>query len=240
MSFLVFDIETCVDKALLRETRYRGQPISDAEAYDRFREEIQRDSDGRADFMPLSYQIPISIVLGTVDPQYLLTGVDVLRADELGTDAIVRSFWERLEGFDGTLVSFNGRGFDLPVLELYALRAGLAAPRYFNDRDGFRARHGRHFDLYDFLTNGGLSRLRGGFDLVSRLIGLPGKSEITGADVQRLWDGGRFDEIHRYCRRDVIGTYYLLLHVERLRGTLSLEIVRQLEDQTRTFRAELL
>ncbi len=240
MSFLVFDIETRVDKGLLRETRYRGQQISDAEAYDRFREEIQRESEGRGDFMPLSYQVPVSIALGMVDPQYVLTGVEVLRADQRSTEAIVRDFWERLEAFDGTLVSFNGRGFDLPVLELYALRAGLAVPRYFTDRDGFRARHGRHLDLYDFLTNGGVSRLRGGFDLVTRLIGLPGKSDITGADVQLLWEASRFDDIHRYCRRDVIGTYYLLLHVERLRGTLSLETVRQLEEQTRPFRDELL
>lgn len=239
MSFLVFDIESRVDKALLRETRYRGETLSDAQAFERFRDELRRDGDGRSDFVPLSYHVPVSIVFGVVDDGYLLTAIEELRADVSGTDAIVRAFWERLEGFDGALVSFNGRGFDLPVLELHALRVGCSAPRYFGERDGFRSRFGRHIDLYEFLTNYGASRLRGGFDLVTRLIGLPGKTDVSGADVQGLWDSGRFAEIHRYCRRDVIETYYLLLHIERLRGTIAADTVRELEARTQPFRDEL-
>jgi len=239
MSFLVFDIETRADRGLIRATRYRGQAISDTEAYTRFLEEIRQESDGRGDFLPLSYHIPVSIALGAVDDEYCLTAVDVLRADEHGTDAIVREFWGRLEAFQGMLVSFNGRAFDLPVLELQALRVGCSAPRYFTERDGFRSRYGRHLDLYDHLTNGGASRLRGGFDLVARLIGLPGKTDVSGADVEALWEAGRYAEVHRYCRRDVIQTYYVLLHVERLRGRLSPGAVQRLEELTRAFRAEL-
>lgn len=239
MSFLVFDIETRADKSLIRATQYRGLALSDAEAYERFREEIRRETDRRGDFLPLTYHAPVSIALGSVDDEHRLTGIEALRADEQGTDGIVRAFWERLEGFQGTLVSFNGRGFDLPVLELHGLRIGCAAPRYFTERDGFRSRYGRHLDLHDFLSNSGAVRLRGGFDLLARVIGLPGKTDVSGADVEALWESGRYAEVHRYCRRDVIQTYYLLLHVERLRGQLPSDAVRRLEEETRAFRAEL-
>ncbi len=239
MSFLVFDIETRIDKGLIRATQYRGEAVSDEEAYRRMRDEARRQSDGRSDFLPLSFHLPICVAMGSVGADHVLRQVEVLKADVLGEAGLVRAFWERLEAFDGTLVSFNGRGFDLPVLELNGLRHGCAAPRYFNQRGGLRARFGRHYDLYDFLCNSGAARLRGGFDLVAKLVGLPGKGEVTGGDVQELWEAGRLDEIHRYCCRDVIQTYFVFLHVERLRGRISSERLSEVEKATRAFRDEL-
>ncbi len=239
MSFLVFDIETRIDKALLRATQCRGESISDEEAFQRLREEVSQQSGGRSDFLPLSFHVPISVVLGGVGDDWILRDVDVLGADVLGEAGVTRAFWERLEGFDGTLVSFNGRGFDLPVLELRALHHGCVAPRYFNERNGLRARYGRHYDLYDFMTNNGALRLRGGFDLLARLIGLPGKGAVSGGDVQALWEAGRWEEIHRYCRADVIQTYFLLLRVEYMRGRLSSALLHEVHEAARAFRDEL-
>jgi hypothetical protein len=236
--FLIFDIETRIDKALVRRIQFPGADISDELAYQREREEMRRRSEGR-DFFPVSFHVPISIALGEVDGRYRLADVEVWGADRMGDDGLVNAFWSRLESFNGTLVSFNGRGFDLPVLELQALRHRCAAPRYFNERNGLRARFGRHYDLYDFLTNSGASRLRGGLDLLARLVGLPGKGEVSGGDVQTLWESGRFDVVHRYCRGDVIQTYFLLLHVEHLRGRLSSEELREAETAARRFRDEV-
>jgi predicted PolB exonuclease-like 3'-5' exonuclease len=235
---LIFDIETRVDKALLREVLFPGAPISDELAYQRERQEMRQRSEGR-DFFPVTFHVPVSIGLAEVDGDYRLAAVEVWGADRLGDDGLVKAFWNRLESFEGTLVSFNGRGFDLPVLELQALRHGCAAPRYFNERYGLRARFGRHFDVHDFLTNAGAFRLRGGLDLAARLVGLPGKREVSGADVQTLWDSGRYDAVHRYCRGDVIQTYFLLLHVEHLRGRLSGEQLRRAQAAAREFRAEV-
>jgi len=237
MSFLVFDIETRIDKALIRATEFAREEVSDEEAYRRARE--ARELQTGNDFLPLTYHVPISIVVGHVRGDHVLHGVEVGKADERGEAGIVQDFWQRLEAFDGTLVSFNGRAFDLPVLELQALRWGCAAPKYFNQRDGLRARYGRHYDLYDFLTNSGVTRLRGGLDLLTKFIGLPGKGGVEGADVQGLWEERRWGEIHAYCRRDVIQTYYLFLHVERLRGHLSAERLRQVEHETEQFRREV-
>lgn len=237
MTFLVFDIETRIDKALLRATQFAGQALTDDHAYQRMAEQLQ--ADGGSGFFPLTFHVPIAIVLGRVDDSYVLRDVRELRADRDGEAAIVREFWAELERFDGVLVSFNGRGFDLPVLELQALRWECSAPRYFGERDGFRSRYGRHFDLYDFLTNGGAARLRGGFDLLAKLSGLPGKGETTGADVQGLWETGQTDIVHRYCRSDVIQTYYLFLRVEQLRGRLSAEERARAETASAPYRVEL-
>jgi hypothetical protein len=201
-----------------------------------------RDELGRAggsDFFPLAFHVPISVALGRAGDDHVLHGLEVLGADTLGEAGLVRAVWEQLEGFDGTLVSFNGRGFDLPVLELQALRHGCAAPRYFGERDGLRARFGRHCDLYDWLTNSGATRVRGGLDLVARLVGLPGKGEVSGADVQVLWQRRRWEQIHRYCRDDVLQTYFLFLRVQHLRGRLSAAQLAEVETATHAYRVLL-
>jgi predicted PolB exonuclease-like 3'-5' exonuclease len=238
MSLLVFDMETRVDKALLRAVQFRGQGLSDDQAYERMRDELGWATGG--DFFPLTFQVPISIAIGRAGDDCVLQSLDVLGADTLGEAGIVQAFWSHLEECDGTLVSFNGRGFDLPVLELQALRHGISAPRYFgSERNSLRMRFGRHCDLYDWLTNGGAARLRGGLDLVAKLVGLPGKGEVSGADVQVLWERGCWERIHRYCRDDVLQTYFLYLRIEHLRGRLSGEQLAQVETATRDYRALL-
>ena len=236
MRFLVFDIETRIDKSLLRATQFPDSGLSDDEAYRQMAERLSEEGSG---FFPMTFHVPISIVYGIVDDAYILSEVRELRAERDGEDGIVRAFWVELESFDGVLVSFNGRGFDLPVLELQALRWGCSAPRYFGERDGFRARYGRHFDLHDFLSNGGAARLRGGFDLIAKVSGLPGKIGTSGADVQGLWEAGNNAEIHRYCRRDVIQTYFLFLRVEQLCGRLSREDRARAEAASAAYYAEL-
>ena len=72
-----------------------------------------------------------------------------------------------------------------------------------------------------------------------RTIGLPGKGKIDGSQVQELWEAGRLAEIHEYCRRDVIQTYYLFLRVELVRGRLTAERYGQLLDHTAQFRQTL-
>ena len=236
MSFLVFDIETRVDKALLRAIEYRGQGLGENDAYERMRDDLRRD--GGRGFFPHTFHVPISIALARAGADHVLQHVEVLGADTLGEDGVVQAFWARLEAFEGTLVSFNGRGFDLPVLELQALRHRCSAPRYF-DRNGLRVRYGRHCDLYDWFINSGASRLRGGLDLVAKLVGLPGKGEVSGADVQMLWEHGEWDVIHRYCRDDALQTYFVFLRVEHLRGRLSAEKLAHAEAATAEYRSLL-
>lgn len=238
MPFAVFDVETRIDKALLKAVLHRHEALSDEEAYERTRQELLARRSG-SDFVPLAFHVPVSIAIGNVNDERVLTGVEVLGGDALSEADIVTTFWARLERFAGTLVSFNGRGFDLPVLELAALRHGCPIPRYFNEGYRHRSSDDAHYDLYDFLTNSGMYSVRGGFHLLAQLIGLPGKGDVDGARVQELWEAGRLADIHAYCRRDVIQTYFLFLRLEMMRGRITPEQHAAALAATAPFRAEL-
>jgi predicted PolB exonuclease-like 3'-5' exonuclease len=241
MSFAIFDIETRIDKTLIRAVMYPHEDLTDEQAYQRFREQILGERDGRSDFLPIPFHIPVSIVVGNVSGSRILTTVEVLCAQHYSEEEIVCEFWRRIEAFPGTLVSFNGRTFDLPVLELQALRYGCQAPRYFNEKYGHRYRYSeeRHYDLFEFLSNAGASRIRGGFNLLARLIGLPGKTWVDGSMIQGLWDAGRLETIHAYCRHDVIQTYGLFLRVELMRGRMTPDEYRCAWEAAAPFREEL-
>jgi hypothetical protein len=237
MKYLVFDIETRIDKGLVRSVYHPGQAISDEEAYERVRERLQREQG--SDFFPVTFHVPIVVALGEVADDGTLARVDALGGADTAAQ-LTRTFWQQVEECTGVLVSFNGRGFDLPVMELQALRHGIDAPRYFTDRYGPRNRFSdKHLDLHDFLSNAGAVRLRGGLDVVSRLIGLPGKTEISGRDVQRLWERGEVGSVERYCRRDVIQTYLVLLRVERLRGRIGAADLQRLWAAAEPWRREV-
>ena len=241
MSFAIFDIETRIDKALIQSVMYPHEDVTEEEAYQRFRQQIREERDGRSDFLPLAFHVPISIVVGNVTASYILTAVEVLGAEDYSEAGIVCEFWRRVEMFPGTLVSFNGRAFDLPVLEMQALRYGCQAPRYFNEKYGHRYRYSeeRHYDLFDFLSNVGVHRIRGGFNLLARLIGLPGKTSVDGSMIQGLWEASQLSTIHAYCRQDVIQTYGLFLRVELIRGRLTPEAYQAAWEAAAPFLEEL-
>jgi len=241
MTFAVFDIETRVDKKLLNQSLCAGEGLSDEDAYLHFREQLRARRG--SDFFPLSLHIPISIAIGDVGADHVLRSVESLALDGCSEEALARDFWARAEHFTGCLVTFNGRRFDLPVLELAALRYGISAPSHFGERaDSTRGRYcnERHLDLCDYLTNfGATGALRGGLDLLLKMIGLPGKVGVDGSQVQEFYEQGRLDEVHRYCRSDVIQTYFLFLRVELMRGRIDEVACRAARDASAHFLAQV-
>jgi predicted PolB exonuclease-like 3'-5' exonuclease len=217
MEFVILDIETRIDKQLLSRVFFGKGGLTEDEAYLRFREDLLSRG---SDFFPMTLHLPISIAIGAVDSDYVLHSVECLAAGG-GSEVLAREFWRRMESFAGCLVTFNGRRFDLPVLELAALRWGIAAPRYFRPGSGRASGSSEHhLDLCEYLTNFGETGLRGGMDLLLKMIGLPGKLTMNGAMVQEYFDAGRVEEIDRYCRDDVIQTYFLFLRVKLMRGAI--------------------
>lgn len=234
--FVIFDVETRIDKALVRTVLHRQTTLGEEEAYEQTRADLVARRASGSDFFPLAFHVPVSVAIGEVDAARVLRAVHVLGADTFGEAGLVTEFWRRIEALEGTLVSFNGRSFDLPVMELAALRHRCCIPRYFETlRDATDA----HYDLYDVITNGGAFGVRGGFDLLAQLIGLPGKGAVDGSNVQALWEAGQLADIHAYCRRDVIQTYFLFLRVELMRGRLSAAEHAAALAATAGFRAEL-
>jgi len=227
MSFAIFDIETRIDKQLLNRVFFAHEDLDDETAYLRYRQGLH---DRGGDFFPLTLHRPISIAIGYVGDDHVLRSVESLSLNHYSEETLCRDFWDQAERFDGCFVSFNGRQFDFPVMELQALRYGLSIPRYFSDSGPRRRFADCHLDLYDFLCNYGASHLTGGMNLLTRLIGLPGKGEVAGSQVQGLFEADHLDQIHRYCRGDVIQTYFLFLRVQLIRTRLdrdSYDRVRQ-------------
>lgn len=236
--YLIFDVEAVGDGELIRKVRYADQEMSAQDAVERYRRELLEDT-GR-DVLPPTFVVPISVAVAKVAADFQLLDLTVLDAPEFRPEEIVRRFWQGWNHYGRpTLVTFNGRGYDLPVLELGAFRYGISVPAWFNvESRSFEQSRNRynidsHIDLQDLFTNFGAVRLSGGLNLLACLIDKPGKSGIDGSQVQQLYDEGHSDRINDYCRCDVLDTYFVFLRSRVLTGRLTTEEEKQLCDQVR-------
>jgi predicted PolB exonuclease-like 3'-5' exonuclease len=226
MNCLVFDIETIPDVELGRRL-YGLEGLPDAEVAKAMFALRRRDSGG--EFLPLEQHrvVAISCVLRSRDGLKVWSLGDVASPE----GELIERFFDGIERFSPDLVSWNGSGFDLPVLTYRALLAGVQAPRFWETGDAdqtFRFNnylsrfHWRHMDLMDVLS-GFQTRGRASLANVACLLGLPGKLGFSGA---RVWDAfleGNLLGIRRYCETDVLNTYLVYLRFELLRGRLTRE-----------------
>ncbi|MBN1420851.1 MAG: ribonuclease H-like domain-containing protein [Planctomycetes bacterium] len=233
-AYIIFDIETIGDGDLIARTIYAGEDLSPEDALARAHADALRDSDGRSDFVASSLVIPVAIGVARVGRDLGLRSLTALDRPAFRTETMVEQFWKGVEKYPGAcLVDFNGRCFDMPVLELAAFRYAIPIPWYY--RPVYRNRYNgdRHLDLLDWLTNFGASRLKGGLDLLAKLIGKPGKLGIRGEDVESLWRAGRRAEIADYCLTDVLDTYFVFLRTRVLTGEITPAAERRLVEACR-------
>ena len=236
--FLVFDVESAADGELVSKLRYAGEGLEPAEAVRRYREELMAKYE--SDFVPYTFQIPISVAVGKVAPDFRLIDVVALDEPQYRSHVITENFWRGWEMYkQPTLVSFNGRTFDLPLLELAAFRYGLSLPRWFDasaktygqPRNRYNTQS--HVDLHELLTNFGSTRFTGGLNLAANLLGKPGKMDVQGDMVQDMHDAGRLAEVNDYCRCDVLDTYFVFLRTRVLVGQLPLETEQMIVAETK-------
>ncbi len=236
-SYIVFDIETIPDGDLLSRVLYGNEGLTPQEAIERAIAEAEELSGGRSSFVPTSFHIPVAIAVARVAADYHVQKLALLDAPQFRSERMVELFWRGLESYpEAALVDFGGRTFDLPVLELAAYRYGLSVPAYFSGRSGKGYRHRyseRHIDLLDWFTNFGASRLRGGLDLLAKMIRKPGKMEVRGEQVLELWNEGKKSLIGSYCMCDVLDTYFVFLRSKVLGGEISLQVENKLTEQAR-------
>jgi 3'-5' exonuclease len=238
--YLVFDTESVADAPLVARLRYPGQSIEPREAVRRYRDELMEKYE--SDFIPYTYQVPISVAVAKVSAKFEMIDLVVLDSPEFRPHVIAENFWRGWESYRRpTLVSFNGRGFDIPLLELAAFRYGLQVPGWFQTKTkSFEQPRNRyntqaHLDLCDLLTNYGATRFHGGLNLAANLLGKPGKMDVQGDMVQDMYDAGRLAEINDYCRCDVLDTYFVFLRSQLLAGELTLDTEQQLIAQTKAW-----
>ena len=141
---------------------------------------------------------------------------------------LIADFSVQLDALGPQLVSFNGSGFDLPVLRYRALVNRVPIPG-LNRRAYFQRYSEDSLDLCDVLASF-QPGARIGLDALCRALDLPGKpGGIDGSRVSDFFRAGRLDEIAAYCRADVVATYRVWLALKLVRGELSPEAYRASE-----------
>jgi predicted PolB exonuclease-like 3'-5' exonuclease len=226
MNILVFDIETIPDIESGKKL-YQLPNLSDREIIAKMQEIRREETAGASDFMRhyLHRIIVISAVLDTGDK------IKVWSLGEEHSDEkeLIQRFFDGVEKYAATLVSWNGGGFDLPVLHYRALYHGISAPRYWEigeEDQSFRWNnylnryHYRHMDLMDILSCY-QARATAPLDQIASMCGFPGKMGMEGSKVAESFLSGDIQHIRNYCETDVLNTYLVYLRFERMRGKLT-------------------
>jgi hypothetical protein len=217
---LVFDIETIPDLDGLRALR--GAP-ADADVL--AAELAEREAAGRSRMLPLHLQrvLVVSCVYRSAKG---LTVQSFCDRDGKSEGAVIQTFFDKIDKHQPQLVSWNGGGFDLPVLHYRGLVHGVVADKYWDlgedDREykwnNYISRyHTRHLDLMDLLALY-QPRANAPLDAMAKLCGLPGKLGMDGSQVHAAYLDGRLEEIRRYCETDVMNTWLLYCRFQKMRG----------------------
>lgn len=224
MNIFVFDIETVPDTDTGRKL-YGLTGLTDPEVGEALFK-LQSQTTGFS-FLPhyLQKVVCISVLLRTS----ARLSVWSLGDERAGEAEIIQRFFDGVEKFKPTLVSWNGGGFDLPVLHFRALLHNIVAARYwevgereadFRWNNYLNRYHYRHIDLMDVLALY-QPKANAPLDKIAMMLGLPGKMGMEGGKVWDHYLKGHLKEIRDYCETDVLNTYLVFLRFELMRGKLT-------------------
>jgi hypothetical protein len=233
---LVFDIETIPDANGLRQLGEYESGLSDAQVIDQAI--ATREANGQSTFLPhyLQKVVAISCVMrrttkdGT--PQFKVGSLGTLQSNE---KEIITDFFQLIDKYTPQLVSWNGGGFDLPVLNYRALIHRVTASRYWEmgesgdyDAKEFKYNnyisryHLRHLDLMDLLAFF-QGKSNAPLDALAKLCGFPGKMGMDGSQVWPAYRDGQLNQIRAYCETDVVNTYLMYCRYQLFRGAFTEE-----------------
>ena len=240
---LVFDIETVADTEAARRIYPQLAELNDADALSALT--ALRIQEAGHDFMRLPLQRIVCIsALYIKDGQFSLFS---LTADKFSEKDILSKFFRAFSDLEKLpqLISWNGSGFDIPVLIYRAMQYDLAAPWLFEEGERIKNMrfdnyvnrfHTRHLDLMDRFSQYGASR-REAMDVVASLYGLPGKTDVDGSMVGDLVSNGDWQTLSIYCESDVMNTWLIYLRWLRLTGQLSSADFDAWQQQSRDYLA---
>ena len=239
---LVFDIETVPDIEAGRQL-FNLRDLSDEDVALAMRA-LRTQKTGKTDFLShFQHQI---VAISAV-----LLSNDNLKVWSLGNPAsgekeLLERFFDGIEKFAPVLVSWNGNGFDLPVIHYRALKHSVASARYWDSGDidrefrwnNYLSRyHARHLDLMDVLS-GFQPRASVPLDELAVMLGFPGKMGMSGAHVWESFCSGQIDVIRDYCETDVLNTYLVYLRFQQIRGVLNAGELEHEQNRLRDFLAD--
>lgn len=225
MPSLIFDIETIPDTEGLR-TLYQLPAETSAEDIANIAFHQRRQHNG-SEFLPLHQHRVCAISCALREGNHFK--VWTLGDAQASEAEIIQRFFDGIEKYTPQIVSWNGGGFDLPVLHYRAMIHQIQAPRYWDlgedDKDfkwnNYISRyHMRHLDLMDVLAMFN-ARANAPLDEIAQLCGFPGKLGMDGSKVWGAFLKGEIEAIRNYCETDVANTYLVFLRFQLMRGHLS-------------------
>jgi len=237
MNVFVFDIETVPDVEGGRRL-YDLEGLDDREVANIMFHKRRQETGNDFLRLPVQKIVAISVVLRSQDR----LAVWSLGDEDAGEKEIIERFFSGIDKYIPTIVSWNGKGFDLPVLNYRSLIHGVAAPRYweigehdqsFKWNNYLSRYHRRHTDLMDVIA-GYENRATAPLDQVASLLGFPGKMGMSGAKVWDYYQQGRIADIRNYCETDVLNTYLVYLRFQLINGSLNKDEYEQEIERVRS------
>ena len=239
-TIMVYDIETIPDVARGRRL-LKLDASTDKEVADALIERRLAQTQGASAFLPhhLHQIVAISVVVATSE------WVKVWSLGDIGSEEseIVARFFEGIQRYTPNLVSWNGTGFDLPVLHYRALLYGIMAARYWETGEqdvsfkwnNYLGRyHNRHTDLMEVLA-GYQNRAYAPMDEIALMLNLPGKMGMHGSEVWERYQAQDLQCIRNYCELDVLNTYLIYLRFQYIRGHIDEHRIRFEEERLKDF-----
>lgn len=233
MNVLVFDIETIPDVEFAR-TLNDFDGLTDAEVIKAL--DLQRMDEAGTTFQKhfMHQVVAISCVYASdADGSFHVWSLGKESDDEA---TLIETFYKGLAQKKPTLVSWNGSGFDLPVLNYRAMKHKISASEFWRTEGDYKWNnyvsryHERHTDVMDILAMYG-GRANAPLDKIASLLGYPGKMGMDGSKVSKTYLDGDIKAIRDYCETDVLNTYLVYLRYELLRGNLTQHDLEQKENQ---------
>lgn len=230
MNILVFDIETVPDveggRRVLSLDESETGPLADQLVAEAMFAKRRQEANG-SEFLRLHLHriVAVSAVLRTPDR----VSVWSLGDENASEREIIERFFAGVDRFTPTLVSWNGSGFDLPVLHYRAMLHKVSAPRYwemgetdnqFKWNNYISRYHTRHLDVMDLVALY-QARAYAPLDEMASLFGFPGKMGMSGAKVWDCFQAGGIKQIRDYCETDVLNTYLVYLRFQLHRGQIT-------------------
>tara|TARA_Y100000022_G_scaffold93717_1_gene80908 strand:+ start:1653 stop:2423 length:771 start_codon:yes stop_codon:yes gene_type:complete len=222
MNILVFDIETVPDT-------HGGAKLLELNGLDKkdiikAMEHTQFQKNGTM-FQPLHLHKIVAIsVLYKNNEKISLLSLGEIDSPE---HDLLKLFFSAIDKYQPQLVSWNGKGFDSPVIHYRALIHGISSIKYWDrgedDRDFkwnnyLNRYHERHLDLMDTLS--GFKKPAPLTD-IAQLIGAPGKYGIDGSKVTEYYLQNDIKKIRDYCETDVLNTYLVFIRYLLISNNIS-------------------
>lgn len=225
MNIMVYDIETIPDIKNSKKI-FNIDNISDEEIIKTILKKQNKNSTN-SDFLPHYLQriIVISIILKVKDNFKILS----FNTSDFHEKDLIKKFYENLETFHPTIISWNGNKFDLPVIHYRSLLHGISSKIYwdtgylnyqFKWNNYLNRFHNKHIDLMDILSKHQIQAYAS-LDNISLFLNFPGKMGFEGNLVYNKFKDGKIKDISNYCETDVLNTYLIFLRFQLIRNILN-------------------